>query len=248
MSPPFFVVESARLGEDRVLLGGSEGRHAATVRRLRPGERVELTDGAGSSAECRVLAVLRDALELEVLVRLKEPAPSPRLVVVQALAKGERGELAVEAMTEVGVDVVVPWDAARSVAQWKGERGAKALARWRSIARESGKQARRPRFPEVRELADTQQVCEVLAAAALAAVLHEQAALPLADVEVPPAGDVVLVVGPEGGITPEELVAFEAAGARPYRLGSTVLRTSTAGLAALAVVLSRTPRWRLGAP
>lgn len=243
MSPPIFVVTRAELEADRVLLTGSEGHHAATVRRLGVGERVDLTDGAGYLAECVVASAGRDVLGLDVLLRRAEPAPSPRLVVVQALAKGERAELAVEAMTEIGVDVVVPWEAARCIAQWKGERGAKALARWRSTAQEAGKQARRSRFPEVRELAGTPQVCDLLASAELAAVLHEEAALPLAGVEVPPTGDVVLVVGPEGGITPEELTAFAAAGAAPYRLGPSVFRTSTAGVAALAVVLSRTSRW-----
>ena len=246
MSAPVFLVDPDRLQGSRVLLDGPEGRHAATVRRLRVGERVDLADGQGRLAECRVLAGHRDALELEVLARREEPPPAPRLVVVQALAKGERGEDAVEAMTEVGVDAIVPWAAARSVARWEGERGAKALARWRSIAREAGKQARRARLPVVAEPVTTWQAADLLGQAALAVVLHEQAAAPLAGVPVPPEGDVLLVVGPEGGVTPEELDAFTTAGAHACRLGPTVLRTSTAGVAALAVVLARTARWGTG--
>lgn len=243
MTAPVFLVDGDRLAGDRVVLDGPEGRHAATVRRLGPGERVDLVDGAGMLAECVVRSAGRDVLELDVVRRVVLPAPAPRLVVVQALAKGDRGELAVELMTEVGVDVVVPWAAARCVTQWRGERGAKALARWRSTAREAAKQARRARLPEVTEPASTPEVADLLRSSALGAVLHESATAPLASGPVPEAGDVVLVVGPEGGVTDEELAAFAAAGARAYRLGPTVLRTSTAGAAALAVVASRTARW-----
>jgi 16S rRNA (uracil1498-N3)-methyltransferase len=163
--------------------------------------------------------------------------------VVQALPKGDRGELAVETMTEAGVDAVVPWAAARCITQWKGERGQKALARWRSTAREAGKQSRRLRFPEVHGLMSTRDVAALLRSASLAAVLHEEGAEPLARVPLPDEGDIVLVVGPEGGIAPEELDSFAAVGARPYRLGHSVLRTSTAGVAAGALLLGRTGRW-----
>lgn len=185
----------------------------------------------------------KDALDVAVAEVRDEPQPSPRIVVVQALPKGDRGEVAVETMTEVGVDVVIPWAASRCITQWKGERGAKALAKWRATAREAGKQSRRLRFPEVRELMTTRQLAPLLAQAALAAVLHEEGAEPLAAAALPPGGDIVLVVGPEGGVAPEELAAFAEAGARPYRLGPSVLRTSTAGVAAGALLLGRTGRW-----
>lgn len=243
MTAPLFLTDTARLAAAPVVLDGPEGRHAATVRRLGPGERVDLTDGAGLLAECVVARAGRDRLELEVVVRRSVPAPAPRLVVVQALAKGERGEQAVEAMTEVGVDVVVPWAAARCVTQWRAERGVRALSRWRGAAREAAKQARRPWLPEVTGPASTAEVAARLRGAALGVVLHEEAAAPLATLDVPREGEVVLVVGPEGGIAPEELAAFAAAGAAAYRLGPTVLRTSTAGVAALAVLLARTGRW-----
>jgi 16S rRNA (uracil1498-N3)-methyltransferase len=171
------------------------------------------------------------------------PPPQPRLVVVQALPKGDRGELAVATMTEVGADLIVPWGAARCVARWDGARGEKALARWRATSRESAKQSRRPRFPEVTALATTREVAERLRTAALAAVLHEGAVSPLGAAPLPEAGDVVLVVGPEGGISPEELAVFEAVGAVPYRLGPTVLRTSTAAAVGVGVLLSRSSRW-----
>ncbi len=162
----------------------------------------------------------------------EEPPEQPRITVVQALPKGDRGELAVETMTEVGVDAVVPWAAARCITQWKGDRGLKALGKWRATAREAGKQSRRVRFPEVAEAATTKQVAALLAGADFAAVLHESGDEPLATAELPSSGEIVLVVGPEGGVAPEELALFEEAGAKAYRLGRSVLRTSTAGTAA----------------
>jgi 16S rRNA (uracil1498-N3)-methyltransferase len=226
-----------------LVLGGAEGRHAAAVRRLRAGERVDLTDGAGAVAECVVREVLKDALRLDVMGRYEVARPSPRIVVVQGLPKGDRGELAVEMMTEAGVDVIVPWAASRSITQWKGERAAKALGRWRSTAREAAKQARRFHLPEVTEPASTAGVAELLAGAALGLVLHEEAAEPLSGVALPAGGDIVVVVGPEGGVSDDELGRFRAAKAVPVLLGPTVLRTSTAGVAAAAVLSARTGRW-----
>src|SRR6478735_5276109 len=244
MTAPLFMAPAVTLVGDEVMLDGSEGRHAVTVRRIRAGERVDVTDGAGLRLECVVSELIgKDAARLTVVDRVTEPPAAPRFVVVQALPKGDRGELAVEVMTEVGVDVIVPWAASRCVSQWKGERGAKSAARWRSTAHEAAKQAHRSWLPEVRDQAGTKQVAALLADAALAVVLHEEATEPLAGVELPTEGDVVLVVGPEGGISPDEVAAFAAAGARTTRLGPTVLRTSTAGVAALGMLLSRTPRW-----
>jgi 16S rRNA (uracil1498-N3)-methyltransferase len=226
-----------------VTVEGAEAHHAVAVRRLAVGEPVVLTDGLGVVATCEVRETGKQRLLAEVRSIASEPQPSPALVVVQALPKGDRGELAVELLTEIGVARVVPWAAARSVAVWRGDRATKSLARWRGTAREAAKQARRSWFPEVDELASTAEVVSLLGSAALALVLHEDATTPLAGVDVPAAGPVVLVVGPEGGISPEELAAFAGAGAVTVRLGPEVLRTSTAGLAAVSALLSRTDRW-----
>jgi 16S rRNA (uracil1498-N3)-methyltransferase len=169
--------------------------------------------------------------------------PTPRLTVVQALPKGDRGELAVEVLTEIGAATIVPWAADRSVAVWRGERVDKGLARWRSTAHEAAKQARRAWFPEVRELASTADVAALVDDATAAVVLHEAADRPLTEVVLPDSGTVVVVVGPEGGITEAELETLRGSGASVVRLGSEVLRTSTAGLAAVAALLSRGPRW-----
>jgi 16S rRNA (uracil1498-N3)-methyltransferase len=245
MSLPVFhlpaVADAAPGGS--VEMTGDEARHAVVVRRIRIGERVALTDGSGTTAVCTVTATTKSSLSACVEELAVVAAETPRLVVVQAIPKGDRGELAVEMLTEAGVDVVVPWAAARSVAVWRGERAAKSLARWRSTAREAAKQSRRPWFPTVTELAATSDVVDLLRDAALSVVLHEASSTPLAALEVPVEGDVVVVVGPEGGISEDELAAFAAVGAAPLRLGTSVLRTSTAGVAAAAALLSRTPRW-----
>lgn len=246
MSLPMFVhdeVSGAAAG-DVLTLTGDEGHHAAVVRRLAVGEQVSLSDGRGTVARCRVAVVTKKELDAEVLEVVHTPAEMPRLVVVQAIPKGERGELAVEMLTEVGADVIVPWAASRSIAKWKGDRADKHLVKWRNAAREAAKQSRRAWFPEVAELATTEDVVALLAKASVRVVLHEAASGPLADVPVPGRGEIVIVVGPEGGITDEELEAFSAVGAEPLRLGSSVLRSSTAGVAAAAALLARTPRWR----
>jgi 16S rRNA (uracil1498-N3)-methyltransferase len=240
---PVFLVEALPSGEEFVL-DGPEGRHAATVKRLRVGEELVLTDGSGTLVRCSVVAVERDALSLRVLERSVEPEPAPRVVLAQALVKGDRGELAVELATEAGVDGVVPWRAARCVAKWEdGPRGAKALGRWRSTVREAAKQARRSRVPFVDEPVSTAQLSHRVSSSALTLVLHESATDRLADVEMPISGDVLLVVGPEGGITPEELDALRSSGARIVRLGPTVLRASTAATVALGALGVLTSRW-----
>ncbi|EMF00043.1 16S rRNA (uracil(1498)-N(3))-methyltransferase [Streptomyces mobaraensis NBRC 13819 = DSM 40847] len=248
MTAPVFLVEEGSLTgvfPGTVFpLDGPEGRHAVSVRRLRVGEDIVLTDGRGTGAHGTVAAVSgKDHLDVAVTSVRSEPLPQPRITVVQALPKGDRGELAVETMTETGVDAIVPWAASRCVTQWKGDRGLKSLGKWRATAREAGKQSRRLRFPDVTDLMTTRQVAALLTDVAFAAVLHEEGSTPLATADLPATGDIVLVVGPEGGVAPDELAAFEAAGAHPYRLGPTVLRTSTAGTAATALLLGRTGRW-----
>lgn len=250
MTAPMFVLDPLVIPDfsgGEVVLDGPEGRHAVSVKRLRPGEDVILTDGRGRYLDGVVKTVEgKDRLVVMGSTVYEEPQEQPRITVVQALPKGDRGELAVETMTETGVDAIVPWAASRCITQWKSERGAKALAKWRATAREAGKQSRRIRFPEVAEAATTRQVAALLAAADFAAVLHEDrdyGSEPLATAELPSSGEIVLVVGPEGGVSPEELAVFEEAGAKTYRLGRTVLRTSTAGTAATALLLGRTGRW-----
>jgi 16S rRNA (uracil1498-N3)-methyltransferase len=245
MTPPVFVCDREQLGADLVTLTGAEGRHATTVRRIAPGERVDLTDGSGLLAECEVVAARPGAgeLDLAVLARRAEPPPRCVVTVVQAIVKGNAGELAVELMTEVGVDTIVPWDAERSVARWRHGREEKALGRWRTAAREAAKQSRRSRFPVVTAQVRTADVIELVRRADLAAVLGPEGGAPLAGLALPADGEVVVAVGPEGGISPREHASLTAAGAVSARLGPTIMRGSTAGAVAAAIVLSRCGRW-----
>jgi 16S rRNA (uracil1498-N3)-methyltransferase len=236
------LVQGAAPGAS-VVLDGAEGRHAATVRRIGVGEQVMLADGLGLRVTCDVVGAGKADLALTVVGVGREPQARPRFVLVQALAKGDRDDQAVEAATELGVDEVVPWQAARSIVQWRGERADKARRKWEATVVAASKQSRRARVPVVAELATTRSLAARVEAASAAYVLHEDATSTLAGRSLPEDGDVIVVVGPEGGITPEEIAQLEAAGAVAVRLGETVLRSSSAGPAALAV-LSAAGRWR----
>ncbi len=248
MTPPVFAVPASALAdvgaEDVVRVSGAEGHHAVAVRRIGDGEPVTLTDGAGASAHGVVAGIIdRSTFDVRVTAITRDPEPQPRLIVVQALPKGDRGELAVELLTEVGVDVIVPWAAARCVTRWRADRVEKAHRKWVDAAVAAGKQSRRTRFPVVAPLTDTTAVVAAVAAADLALVLDESADESIAAHRLPDHGDVLLVVGPEGGLADDELESLTAAGASCVRLGPSVLRTSSAGMAAAAALLAPSPRW-----
>lgn len=239
--PPALVDGAAPGGT--LVLDGPEGRHAATVRRIGAGEQVMLADGLGLRVTCEVVEAAKSELSLRILHLRQEAEPAPRFVLVQALAKGDRDDQAVEAATELGVDEIVPWQAARCIVQWRGERAVKARGKWEATVVAAGKQSRRARLPRVVDLATTPSLVARVQAAAAAYVLHEDATSTLAGQALPAEGDVLVIVGPEGGITSQEVAQLEEAGALAVRLGESVLRSSSAGPAALAV-LSAAGRWR----
>ena len=248
MTAPVFVLRPEDLADatvgTTVLISGDEGRHAVAVRRIEPGETVSLVDGEGRRLTGRVAAINgRQSLDVDVTQVRYESAPALRVTAVQALAKGDRGELAVAQLTEIGVDEIVPWSAEHSVVHWRGDRAKKSSRRWSDAITAAAKQSRRARFPLLAPLASTDDVRDRMRAASVAVVLHEKAAEPIGDITLPVRGEVLVVVGPEGGISGDELAIFTAAGARTARMGPTVLRTSSAGLAAVAVLLSATTRW-----
>lgn len=258
MSAPVFLAEAGTLvgyaPGDVYVLDGDEGRHAGVVQRRGPGERIDVVDGAGVRLRCEVRTVGAGTVSLAVLERAVEAEPRVRLGIVQALAKGDRDELAIEAATELGVDEVVPWQAHRSVVVWRGERVAKNHWRWQATVRAAAKQSRRARVPDVAQAHDTAALARLVGAAVAGGgavvVLHEEAETPLAAIALPDGGGtgpeaprVLVVVGPEGGIADAEIELLVAAGARTARLGPHVLRTSTAGPAALAVLAQRLGRW-----
>jgi 16S rRNA (uracil1498-N3)-methyltransferase len=246
VTPPLFLVSDLGSG-DLLVLTGAEAHHAGTVRRLVPGEDVLLADGRGGLAEAVVAEVGKDRVSLRVLGRRRLPEPSPRLVVAQALPKGERAELAVELLTELGVDEIVPWAASRSISLWKGERADKGVAKWQRTALAASKQSRRPRIPVVTGLTGSAELADRIVPGVLALVLHEDAAAGLAGGLDELGGDglaeLLVIVGPEGGVSPDELALFIDRGGRPVRLGPEVLRTSTAGGAAITLLSAALGRW-----
>lgn len=227
---------------DTIVLLGAESRHAVKVRRVMPGEHVDVVDGVGTRYACEVVdATAPESLVLRVCSIRKEPLPIPHITVVQALLKGDRSERAVELMTEVGVDRIVPWVSERTIVRWNDDKSRKNVERWRSVARESAKQARRSRIPIVDDVMTTIDVCDVVRSVPMAFVADENSAH-----DLPTNVDserVLVVVGPEGGIAESELAEFVACGARSVRLGPTVLRGSTAGAIAATLIASRSPRW-----
>lgn len=224
---------------DIVALTGAEAKHAAVVRRLRVGEDVTVGDGAGVWLAGTVDDVTASSVSIRITERREQEAPARRILLAQALAKGDRDEMAVQAACELGVDAIIPWQAARSISRWEGTKAVKGRERWATIVREAAKQAHRPFVPAVLEPASSAQLA---AREERMLVLDPTATAKLSDV-VDDGRDLLLVVGPEGGIAPEELERFTAAGAERVRLGDTVLRTSTAGPAAIAVLSAVLGRW-----
>jgi 16S rRNA (uracil1498-N3)-methyltransferase len=241
---PVYLVEAVPAGLEEVTLGGDEGRHAASVRRHRVGEWLVATDGAGRWAAGPVGQVIgRDRLVIDVHLRGAEPTAEPALTVVQALPKSDRADAAVESLTAVGVDRIVPWQASRCVTRWSADRVDRGIRRWRRTAAEAAKQSRRVWLPDVTELRDLTGVLttEVVAAEAVF-VCHERATTPLATAAVPSSGRIVLVIGPEGGLTDDEVTSLEQAGGRAVSLGPTVLRSAAAGMVAATLVLGAAGR------
>jgi len=238
---------------DRAHLGGVEGRHAAVVRRLVPGEALDVVDGRGLRLTCRVESASKSGADLVVDSLLREPEPRPRLVLVQALAKGGRDEQAVETATEVGVDEVVPWQSERSIVRWNPQKAARGADRWREVARAAAKQSRRAWVPGVGGVLDSRGlvawVRDLVDEGGLCLVCHEEATGTLTDLlgghreALTRAPRVAVVVGPEGGISPGELEALRGAGGRVVLLGPHVLRSSTAGPAACILIGAALGRW-----
>ena len=226
------------------LLDGDEGRHAA-VRRVRVGQPIVLTDGRGRWARAEVTSVARAAVRVEVGGTMRQAPADPRVVLVQGIPKGEAGPLAVDLATQAGVDEIIPWAAEHCVARWDEARAPRGRQRWQATAREATKQARRPWVPQVGELADTAAVLSRCRAAAGALVLHEAADAALAGAALPATGELVLVIGPEGGVSPAELAALRQAGAAAVRMGPEVLRSAVAGAVALGALGVLTRRWQV---
>jgi 16S rRNA (uracil1498-N3)-methyltransferase len=247
MTEALFYVDAVPDPGDLAVVDGDEGFHAASVRRIRVGEELDLGDGAGTMAHCVIEEVAKARLTARVLKRWIVESAKPTVTVVQALPKSDRSELAVELATEAGADAFVAWQAARCVARWDGNRAEKGLRRWRAVARAAARQSRRPHIPSVSGVVSTgdlvANVREAVAAGTTVLVLHESATEPLTELALGQAVSLILVVGPEGGIADDEIAALLQAGASVVRLGPTVLRTSTAAAVALGALGALTSRW-----
>lgn len=242
VEPLFRYSESLAAGQD-VQLTGSEGHHAAAVRRMRVGEAIALTNGRGLKARGVVSAVAPKQLTVAVHSVDTFELPAVTFTLVQAVAKGDRDELAVQAATELGTSKVVPWQADRSISKWDGKEE-KNRERWQQIVDEAAKQALRPWFPPVTQVQSSKSLATQIAeSAGTFLVLDPTAVMSLNQVELSSAGEVALIVGPEGGITEAELALFETAGAKRVHLGSGILRTSTAGMAAISVLAAKSGYW-----
>ncbi len=247
MTEALFYVDTLPEAGDVAIVDGDEGFHAASVRRIRVGEKLDLGDGAGTMAHCVIEEVAKARLTARVLERWTVEPAAPTVTVVQALPKSDRSELAIELATEAGADAFVAWQAARCVARWDGGRADKGLRRWRAVARAAARQSRRPHIPQVSGVATTDMlladVREAVASRSIVLALHESATEPLTKLSLAQADSLMLVIGPEGGISDEEIAALSEAGATVVRLGPTVLRTSTAAAVALGALGALTPRW-----
>ena len=245
MRPLFYVEGLPSVGELAVV-DGEEGFHAANVRRIRPGEHLDLGDGAGTVAHCVVDNVTKGRLTAKVVELHSVAVASPRVTVVQALPKSDRSELAIELATEAGADGFVAWQASRCVARWESAAKIdKGLRRWQAVARSAARQSRRPHIPPVSGVVSTAELVQrVRDSGVMALVLHESADVKLTELPLAQADSLLLIVGPEGGIADDEIATLTDAGATPVRLGPTVLRTSTAAAVALGALGALTARWR----
>lgn len=247
MSAALFYVDALPETGELAVVDGDEGFHAANVRRIRPGEELDLGDGAGTMAHCVVDEVAKGRLTARVLERRTAAVAAPRVTVVQALPKSDRSELAIELATEAGADAFIAWQASRCVARWDGAAKVdKGLRRWSAVARSAARQSRRPYIPSVAGVVSTAELVQrVRDDEAIALVLHESATVPITELPVAQADSLLLIVGPEGGIAEDEIAALSDAGATAVRLGPSVLRTSTAAAVALGALGVLTGRWLL---
>ncbi len=250
MTDPVFLASPVELRDavpgSVVSVTGGEARHALKVRRLRAGESVQLVDGQGRRVAGHIAAVQSEVepapnvLHVQVVSITDEPPPRPRLTVVQALVKGDRAERAVESMTEAGVDEIVPWESSRSVVRWSGPKAERGRDRWEAVAREATKQSRRARVPVIAPATTLAELCQRVSAADVALIL-DSSGLPVRGHAAE--GDVLIIVGPEGGLAEDETADLVSVGARRARLGPEILRSSTAGTVAIAAILATSPRW-----
>lgn len=240
MLPLFFCDQIPDRGD--VVIEGDEAHHASAAARIKVGERVHVTNGKGRRAEVEILDINKRNIGARIIHLHDFPRPTTTLTVIQALTKGDRARETIELLTEGGVEKIVPWSASRSIGQWKEEKD--ALSKWRSWAREATKQSRRSWIPEIVDLASTAQIKEMIEDAELSLVFHESAEQKISEVlHVKPPKELIVIIGPEGGISDDEAALFASAGAQVVSMGTPVFRSAHAGVAALAAIQTGLEIW-----
>lgn len=227
------------------MVEGAEAEHAVRVARLRIGEQILMLNGNGLRVSCEVTHTDKGAFSVKAVGETTSvERPHPGLHLVQALAKGGRDEQAIQTATELGAMQITPWQSERCVVRWNAQKEIKQVQRWQQIVREASKQSLRAFMPTVNSLANTSALCELAArTTATVLVLDPTATESLLDIPLTASDEYALIVGPEGGISDAELAALASAGAIRVRLGSGIMRTSTAGPAAIAALHTRQGTW-----
>lgn len=215
-------------------LDGDNAHHADRVLRMKAGESLLVSDGAGNWAKCEITAITKKDVDLKIIESGFEESSSPKISVLQAIPKNDRARETVELLTAAGVSNIYPWQAQRAIG--------KESDKWRVAAIEASKQSRRFYIPQVTTKLDTSSALELFKKYDQVLVCHESAITKLSEV-LKPALNTLIVIGPEGGITDEELSVFESAGAKVIKLGRPVLRSAHAGIAAISAVSALMQVW-----
>ena len=239
MLSTFFVAEGTDFSANQIEVDGDEAHHGVNVLRLKTSEEVKISDGVGNWGVGTVSQVNKKSFTVEILDRGFEPTSKQRVVVVQAILKNDANKEAVDFLTQVGADEIIPWQSQHSIGKFDD----KSLSKWQSAARESSRQSRRVRIPVISNAYSTENLISKIKGLQNIFVLHESAENRLSQIEINQEADVILIVGPEGGLSEIEVNTFVDAGAKIVRLGESVLRAANAGAAAASVVMSRTGKW-----
>jgi 16S rRNA (uracil1498-N3)-methyltransferase len=213
-----------------------DANHAIRVLRMQAGDEFMLSDGKGSWSQVVAQEVKKKSMQVRIMDSGFQAPLATTITVVQAIPKGDRAKEAIELLTEAGVDRIVPWASARSIG--------KGSEKFAVTAREASKQSRRFRIPEVTELATTAQICEAIKISDLAIAFHESATTKLSDqISSHNVEHLLIIIGPEGGLTDEEISAFTQAGAKVALMGRPILRSAHAGIAAVSAVSALLKVW-----
>ena len=236
-----FLVDKLESSQS-IEVAGDEAHHAIKVLRIKLGEEILVSDGAGNWVRAVVENIEKKTFRAKVLERGFQEEKSPRLIVVQGLPKSDRVKDAIEILVESGVDLIIPWQADRSISKWQKD----SLVKWQSAAVAATKQSRRFRKPEIIDGLSLSELLEIESENSAFLVMHESATTKLSEVvtsKFAGMSEIIIVIGPEGGISDSELAVLEGAGAHIVGLGPEVFRSAHAGGAALSAVSALIGRW-----